>query len=223
MKNLFSYDSKLMRVLSFIADLFILNLVFLLCCLPVFTVGPAQAGLYTAVRILEDPEDDRSCLKAFFRGFCSGFGKISIAWLLFFILDAILVYTLLMAFTYADTGLFIHWAFPLVVLILILLFHSLLPVFHAQFSCTLFQLIRNSWLLLISQPLRAILIGALTWAPAVLFLLAPAFCVRISPLFLTVYYSLCALVGVAVMKKPFTLLIDHFYGADAAIEEKTAD
>lgn len=210
MKNLFSYDSIIMRVLGFVADLFILNLIFLVCCLPVITIGPAQAGLYTAMRGLSDPEDDSSCLKAFFRGFRNGFGNICIAWLLFLLLDAILIYTLLMTFSYADSGLFIHWAFPLVILILIMILHSLLPVFHAQFRCTFFRLIHNAWLLMISQPLRAILVGALTWAPAVLFFLAPVFWVKISPLFLTVYYSICCLIGVTAMRKPFKLLIDRF-------------
>lgn len=215
MKNLFSYDSGLMRVLGFIADLFIVNLVFLLCCVPVITIGAAQAGLHTAMRVLANPEDDGSCLKAFFTGFRTGFWQITGGWLLFLVLDCILVYTLLMALSYADTGLFIHWGFPLAILVLILIFHSLLPLFHARFSCSMLQLIRNSWLLLISHPLQAILIGVLLWAPAALFFLHPSFWVRSSPLFLTVYYSIFSLASVTLMKKPFQLLINRFQKTEA--------
>ena len=209
MKNLFSYDSGLMRVLGFIADLFIVNLVFLLCCVPVITIGAAQAGLHTAMRVLADPEDDSSCMKAFFRGFKAGTLRICGAWIIFLLLDGILIYSFLMAFSYADTGLFVHWGFPLAILVLILIFHSLLPVSHARFECGFLQLIKNCWLLLIAQPLRAIPIGVLTWAPVLLFLLEPGFWVRLSPLFLTVYYSLCALASTVLMQKPFESLVDH--------------
>ena len=51
MEILFSYDSKLMQTLTFVGDLIILNLLYLLCCVPVFTIGAAQAVLETeAVR-----------------------------------------------------------------------------------------------------------------------------------------------------------------------------
>ena len=209
MKNLFSYDSGLMRVLGFIADVFIVNMIFLVCCIPVVTIGAAQAGLHTAMRVLADPEDDSSCMKAFFRGFKAGTLRICGAWTTFLLLEGILIYSFLMAFSYADTGLFVHWGFPLAVLVMILIFHSLLPVFHARFECGFFQLIKNCWLLLITQPLRAIPIGVLTWAPAALFLLEPGYWARISPLFLTVYYSLCALVSTVLMQKPFKSLMDH--------------
>lgn len=214
MKNLFSYDSELMRVLNFIADLFICNLLFLLCCLPVVTSGASWAGLCTAMRILTDPEDDSSCAKGFFRGFKNGIVPISGAWLFFLLLDGILLYSFLMALSYRETGLLIHWGFPLAVMILVLIIHSLLPVFHARFACGFWQLIKNCWVLLLANPLRAIPVGLLTWAPIALFLLAPTVWVRCSPLFFTVYFSLTALLSVTLMQKPFKLLTDHFYGND---------
>jgi len=105
MKNIFSYDSKLVTSLSFIADLFILNLLYLVCCLPLFTIGAAQAGLHNAVRILQDPLDGRSTVKAFFRGFKEGFGRITLAWLLFYVIEGILYYTLYITLTYENRPL----------------------------------------------------------------------------------------------------------------------
>ena len=68
MNGLFSYDSKLMQVLGFIADLFLCNVLYMLCCIPIVTIGPAQAGLHNAMRTLGDTEDDRSAVKQFFKG-----------------------------------------------------------------------------------------------------------------------------------------------------------
>jgi len=222
MKGLFSYDSPLGQVLMFIADLFIVNIVFLLCCIPIVTIGPAQSGLYNAMRVLQDREDDSSPLKAFFRGFKNGFLSISVMWTLFFIFDIVLLYTTLMCFSYAETGLFIHWAVPLVGLVFSLILHGGMSVFHSQFQCTTGQLVRNTFLLLISHPLCTLAVAALTWAPVVLFFLYPSVFFHLSPLFLTVYYSIAFMLGALVMKKPFQQLIDQFYAPVEEGEEEAA-
>ena len=45
--SFFSLDSKFMQALSRIADLILLNLVFLVTCIPIFTIGAASAALYS--------------------------------------------------------------------------------------------------------------------------------------------------------------------------------
>ncbi len=206
MSNLFSPDSKLTQVLGYITDLFFLNVIFVICCLPVFTIGAAQAGLYTATRQMIDPHDDRSVIKAFFRGFANGFGKISLISTFFLLLDVILLYTLFMSIDYPQLG--IHWLFPTILLVLCLLVHSLLPIFHFRFSCGPFQLFRNCMLLLIAHPLRSLAVMALTWAPAALFFLNPQMFLDLSALFVMFYYSVAFLFGAFMMVKPFKQLID---------------
>lgn len=210
MKNMFSHDSKLMSALSFIGDLFILNLLYLVCCLPLFTVGAAQAGLHNAVRILQDPLDGRSTVKAFFRGFKEGFGKITLAWLLFYVIEAILCYTLYITLTYAETGLFVHWGFPLAGLCVALVYQSVIAMFHSQFSCTFWQLLRNSAMMMVWHPLASILTGVLLYLPVFLFLVDVQFFVQITPLFLTVYYSVACLMSYLLSHKAFKALIDNF-------------
>ena len=58
MNGLFSYDSKPMQLLGFLGDLILLNILYLVCCIPLFTIGAAQAGLFTACKVLLDKEDD---------------------------------------------------------------------------------------------------------------------------------------------------------------------
>lgn len=206
MSNLFSPDSKLTQVLGYVADLFILNIIFVICCLPVFTIGAAQAGLYTATRQMIDPNDDRSVIKAYFRGFANGFGKISLVSTLFLLLDVILLYTLFMSIDYPQLG--IHWLFPTVILAMCLLVHSLLPIFHFRFNCGPFQLFRNCVFLLIAHPLRSIAVMALTWLPVVLFFFNPQMFLDLSALFVMFYYSVAFLFGAYIMNKPFKQLID---------------
>lgn len=220
--GIFSYDSKLTSVLSFVADLFILNIIYLFSCIPLVTIGAAQAGLYTAMRVLQDPMDDSSVLKAYFRGFKNGFGSITIVHTAFLILDLMLIYTLWVCFTNVNTGLFVHWAFPLVVLCICGVIHALLPAFHARFRCRPFHLFRNCVLLFISHPLRSIIIGLLTWAPLIILLWNVGFFSTASVVFFTVYYSVAFLFGVVLLQKPFKLLMENDDPDEAFDEIKEA-
>ena len=46
MKALFNADSPLMRFLSRVADIMLLNALWLLCCVPIVTAGAATTAMY---------------------------------------------------------------------------------------------------------------------------------------------------------------------------------
>lgn len=204
--NIFSYESKFSQILMFVADLAILNLVFVLCCIPIFTIGAAQAALYSGIRTLQDPEDDSSPVKAFFRAFKVGFGSVTGAWFVFSVLEflmASIIYGMLLV-----PG-FPVWTAILAFAVLIL-FHSPVALFHARFSCTAGQLIRNSFMLVIAYPIRAFLMAALTWLPFILFLWDMSVFAAAIPAWALLYFGVAALLSFNIMKKPFKVLIDHY-------------
>ena len=219
MNNMFSYDSKLMSVLSYIGDLFILNILFLVSCVPVVTIGAALAGLHNAARILRDPEDDRSVVRAYFRGMKEGFFKITFVSIIFLIIDVILYYTLYVAYVNQDSGMFIHWAVPLVALCLAAIYQQTIAQFHSQFSCTVRQLFRNSAMMMLWHPLVCLLSALLLCIPMLIYFLLPDLFITITPLFLTVYFSMAAIGAAILNKKSFQALIDH-YNDPEAIDRK---
>ena len=164
--SIFSYESKFSQTLMFLADLSILNMVFVLCCLPIFTIGAAQAALYSGIRTLQDPENDESPVKAFFKAFRTGFGSISIAWIVFFALEFLMASIIYGSFT--ATG-FPLWS-AIAAMVVLMLLHAQVPLFHARFSCSAGQLIRNSFLLVLAHPLRSVLVAVLIWLPMIVFL-----------------------------------------------------
>lgn len=46
LRGVFNPDSPLMRALGVVWDLIVLNLLFLVCCIPVVTIGPAITALH---------------------------------------------------------------------------------------------------------------------------------------------------------------------------------
>lgn len=220
MSSIFSYDSKLMQTMMFIGDLLILNFLFILCCVPIFTIGAAQAGLYSAVKVLLDKEDDTSPSKAFFKGFRTGFGTVTLAWGLLTLLMVFVAAMGITAMAYGCPG----WIIAVAVCV-VAVFQSLVPVFHFRFGCTALQLIRNTWFMVIAHPIRSIAIGAMIWLPVVVFLLDMYSFIALTPIWLTLYFSIACMFGFSFSKKPFDVLIEHFNEthSDATAEELIAE
>lgn len=211
--NIFSYESKFSQTLMFVADLCLLNLSFVLCCLPLFTIGAAQAALYSGIRVLLDPEDDSSPAKAFWKAIRTGFGSVTLAWGAYALAELAVLAVLYFVVGY---GLILGgaavpiWMCVIALAILILL-QSQIPLFHARFTCTAGQLLNNGARLVLAFPLRSLLLAVLLWLPVILFfVIHTLYFAMISLTFLLLYYALVYLLIFYVMKKPFNMLIDHY-------------
>lgn len=209
--NFFNYESRPMQILMLLGDLIILNLLYLLCSLPIFTIGAAQAGLYTGLKTLLDPDDDTYCSSAFFKGFKTGFSKITIAWNILLVVEVILGAVTLLCIYYTNSTNSIQFWCAAVGLCIVALFQSLLPLFHARFNCSPWQLIRNAWFLALAHPIRSLFVAAVTWLPLILFIFINFVdFMALTPIFLMIYFSGAFLFGFSFMKKPFNVLIDHY-------------
>ena len=209
--NFFNYESKPMQILMMLGDLMILNLLFILCSIPVFTIGAAQTGLYTGLKTLMDPEDDTYCSSAFFKGFKTGFKQVTCAWLVLFALELILGFVVYFLFINKPSGYMTPMCVALFAFAIIALFQSLIPLFHTYFNCTASQLLRNAWYLAVAHPLRSIFVGIVTWVPALILGFDPfGLFMACTPVFFMIYYSGTFLFGLSFTKKPFRTLIDHY-------------
>lgn len=81
MQRFFSMDNGLFRALNRISDLMILNLIFILCCIPVVTIGPALTGLYYVTLKIASNEEGY-IVKGFFKSFKQNFRQGLIIWLI---------------------------------------------------------------------------------------------------------------------------------------------
>lgn len=78
--KLFNLDSPLMVFLTKVANLMILNILVLICCIPVVTVGPAVTAMYY-VTIKMAKGEDPYIAKNFFKSFKENFKQATIIWL----------------------------------------------------------------------------------------------------------------------------------------------
>ena len=80
MKNLLNLESPLMQMLTRIGDLILLNVLFLICCIPVVTAGASIAALHRMTQEIVY-ETDSSTVKGFFRAFRANFKQATAVWL----------------------------------------------------------------------------------------------------------------------------------------------
>jgi len=88
--QIFNLDSPVMRFLTKAADLMILNLLFLICCLPIVTIGAATTALYS-VTLKMVKNEESYVAKGFFSAFKSNFKISTVLWILT-VLAGIIIY-----------------------------------------------------------------------------------------------------------------------------------
>ena len=75
--NIFSMDSMLGRVLYWIADIFILNILWIIFSLPIFTIGASTTALYYSM-MQRQRRDESYIHKNFIKAFKENFKQSTI-------------------------------------------------------------------------------------------------------------------------------------------------
>lgn len=201
--RIFNADSPLMEGLSKITDLVILNLLVLVCCIPVITAGAAFTAMhYVLLKMVRNEEG--YIFRSYFKSFKENFLQATAMWLLFLI--AGLVFILDLRLTGAGAGGSIQLpALHRYLLIAggIYIFMVFLYAFPllARFSNTVFGTLRNAAVLTAASFPRTIGMAAATIVfPLVVLLFKP-----VLPLLVLLGFTgpgyICALLYSPVFKK----------------------
>lgn len=79
MFDMFKYDSPLMQFLSKVADLLWLNILFILCSIPIITIGASTTAMYyVSLKLIKDSEGNIT--SQFFRSFRQNFKQTTLIW-----------------------------------------------------------------------------------------------------------------------------------------------
>lgn len=167
----FTPDSKFMVFCTRLVELTKINLLWLLCCVPVFTAGAATAAM---LRCVYQFRADEPCgAKVFFRAFREHFRKATVLWLmiLFFAvmlgLDYFLVAYMVFPGQMAVIGLIFFLAFGLV-----LVTGMIFPLL-VRFPGTVKEMVVNAVLLSLANLPKMLLVTAMNLMPVLLAVVLP--------------------------------------------------
>ncbi|MGN1196223.1 MAG: YesL family protein [Acetatifactor sp.] len=202
--KLFDLDSPLMQGLSKMADLMWLNILTILCCLPIVTVGPALTALnYMALKIVRNEE----CYitKGYFTSFKRNFIQGTIIWLIFLVIIAVLgcdFYIMSQKGDQVGTVTYI-----LVMASSIFVLFALMFVFPilAKFDNSIFRTIKNALLVSAVQFPKTIAMIVMYVIPVLLFIYIP----QIIPLVLMFGLAIPAWLSAKMYNRFFQKLEDQ--------------
>lgn len=170
MNRLFNFESPLMQILNNVADLIVLNFIWLICCIPVITIGPASAAMCCVARGMAKG-DWPPVLKTFFKAFRSNFKQAIQVSLVLLIPVCLLGYYLLLA---ASGGMddapmlkYLSWLAIAVIGIVCSYAYPLL----AHFDNTVGNTLKNAVILPLANPVLALIVTGLNLLPILLLLI----------------------------------------------------
>lgn len=169
MRKFFDMDNPFFRTLSRIADLMILNISFIICCIPIFTIGAALTGMYYVTLKMAAGEEGY-IFKAFLKSFKQNFRQSTVIWLIALAVGAILGADFLILTN--STGSLVKVLFVLVLattLIYLMVFIYTFPLL-AQFENTITGTLRNAFILAIASFPRTFVMLVITIGSVVLTL-----------------------------------------------------
>ena len=206
MNSLFNFNNPLMRFLSRILDILYLNLLFLLCCLPIITIGPSFSALYYCLlKILRD--QDSSITTMFFHSFKTNL-KQGISLTLFFIGVVLILLLNIYLCTQLDGELFEYIKiFIYVIFVCFIGIISYAFPFLAQFDNSLKNIIKYSFFLAISNFGYTFIIMGLNSVPFLLFYFLPELFLYTLPGWLTFGFAIIALINAKFFVKIFNKFI----------------
>ena len=143
MGKFFNLDSPVMNALNKMADLIWLNILTLICCIPVITIGASLTALnYVTLKLVRDEEG--YVTKAFFKSFKQNFKQATIIWLILLLVIALLLGDFLIL-NYSSVQ-FPSWIRVALIAILALVLFATIHVFPilARFENTVANTFKNS-------------------------------------------------------------------------------
>lgn len=216
MRHYFDYDSKLIRTLNKISDLIILNVLTILCSLPIVTMGAAVTALYDAVWRIQQYEEIKT-VRTFFNAFKSNFKKATLLWLIYLPIGLLALWNLNVTIA-ADNSLpatvlsifaalwwacGMAWVFPL----------------QSRFENTVWGTFKNSLMAPLSYFPKTLAMAFLNVLPWVLALTPDTnsivFFTMGGLIWLLIYFALAAYLNLKLLDKAF----DRFYAQAEQAEE----
>ena len=202
--KIFDLDSPLMNVLNKMADLMWLNILTLICCIPVITAGAALTSMqYEALKIVRNEES--YITRSFFKSFKTNFRQATLIWLLLMLVAAILG-----GDYYIITKSGMQFSQVLVVLIMaagVLVICTSLYVFPvlAKFDNTIMGTIRNAFIMSIDPLRKTVVMSLIASFPLIIFLVS----LRQIPIFFLFGFSLPSYASAMLYNKFFQKLEDQ--------------
>lgn len=216
MNNLFNPDNKFFAFMGKVADLMILNLLCIVCCLPIVTAGASITALYyVTLKIARNEET--YIARGFFHSFKENFKQATIIHLIMIVLGALLIFDLyFVRVLQPKSGVYkaASYMFMAALVVYAMVLTYIYPIL-AKFYNTIRHTFQNAVLMSIRHLPYTLLMFAVTIAPVALMFLIETF-----SSYIILFYMLMGFAVVALLNSYlFVKIFDRYIPAEDDSEE----
>lgn len=195
MRRVFDFEGPIFSFFSRFADLIWLNVLYIVCCLPIITIGAATTAMhYVTLKMVKDEES--YITKMFFKSFISNFKQATVIWLLYMVVIFIMISDFMITYggsfdalinikNMSNVVLVVVAAVAVVIVITLTYVFPLL----AQFDNTVMNTIKNSFIIGVRHLPYTILMVIIALVPFVIMYYAPPAILLILIVFSCIAYT----------------------------------
>lgn len=186
--KIFSMDSAFYRFISRLGDLMIVNILFLVGCIGIITIGPSLSAMYTMLLKFVRNESGYVA-REFWKAYRENFKQSIILWVICMVADVLLYYDIILSDTLGGTvgqGLKIIFLFFGIIYFSVL---SYLFAVQSRFENTLWNTVKNSFWMAMGYLPFTISVLVVEFIPLFVVLVKPETFWYLLPVMLTVGFA----------------------------------
>ena len=172
MRDFFNIESPFMQLLTRVGDLIIVTALYLVCCVPIVTIGAATAALHKVAQAIVY-DTDNGIFKTFFRAFRENFRQATALWLvmLFFAAAMGCNYMLISGFVAGTPATVLKGALVVAIGLVLVMAAYMFPLM-VRYTNTLRELATNALILAVVKLPRTVGLFLLRCMPLLILALS---------------------------------------------------
>lgn len=192
----FSYDGIPAQVIRFVVQLFLLNLLYILFSMPVFTFGAATTALYS---VFFSKQKDESMLRRYWGTFQAEFVQSTKIWLVFLLLLLVLLGDFYCLCVYDFFGEGIAWILSVISAVIYLSITAFVFPLQAHYDNPPARTVRNAAVLGVGLIPVGVLINLITLFPVIIYLVSVEVYASVMIWWLPVWFSISSMVNAKIL------------------------
>ena len=195
-----SYDGILAQCIRYVWSLFLLNLCFLICCIPIVTIGAAISAMYACFL---NESTTSSVILRFFRAFLANFKKSTLLWLLVLLIGSMLGCSWFFLLTYQPPNNGLMMA---ALMVLTVLFSSVITfvfALQARYENSVLLTLKNAWILSIGKLFSGLLMSFVNLFPIIMFMVNLDVFVNVVAIWIPLGFALQMQINALILRRIF--------------------
>ncbi len=168
--SFFSLDSKFSQIMSRVFDLMLLNIVFLIMCIPIVTIGANFTAMYyVTLKMIKNEET--YIFRTYWKSFRQNFKQATAIWLIMLAILLVLILDLVLVINMSGSITYLRYVFMILLVFEAIVLSYVFPVL-SRFDNTVKNTIKNSILMAIRHLPWTIMILLVNISPMIIYLFA---------------------------------------------------